>query len=304
MKFTTDIERGAWLLGRVSGDGVGCVAGTGFDAYVRLLHPVEATRRDAAVVDEWGSAEIVAEAVWPWAEVAARNGKVMHPLVQWRNLTHGEDEAMMSFDDGWRVGQSVEGWFDPRLLAALTVHLRAACETPEQVTAGIWNGFGELGTSSGAVFVSSADGDSQELERERARVETELAASVGPEVRRAVAAGPFLRWPGRDFMLFDTSLSELADPGWVYSAGLGWTTDFPGVMPQLLWPADHAWVVASEIDFDSTIVAGSRALIDAVLADDRFEAFEIAEDSDLSWDGDTINLMPRGQVVRRAIQRD
>lgn len=294
MKFTSDVERGAWLLARVGDRGIGDVAGTGFDAYARILHPVEAIRRDPTVTDEWGNPRIVAEVMWPWAEVAARNGRVMHPLVQWRNLTDNEDEAAMSFDDGWQVGQSVEGWFDPALLAALTVHLRAATEVPERVTAGVWNGFGDLNTSSTAVFVASTDDDPQDIDRERARVEAELAASVAPEVARATTAGPFLRWPGRDFILFDTGLTELADPRWVHTAGLGWTTDFPGVTPQLLWPADHTWVVASEIDFDSTIVAGSRDLIDAVLADDHFESFEVTEDSDLSWDGDTINSAGRG----------
>ncbi|WP_460700489.1 hypothetical protein [Nocardia thraciensis] len=295
MKFTTDVGRGQWLLTRARGDGIGEIAGTGFEAYARILHPVEATRRDATITDEWGTAAIIEETMWPWAEVAARNGRVMHPLVQWRNLTDGENEAAMSFDDGWSVGQTVEGWFDPNLLAALTVHLRAATGTPEAVTAGAWNGFGCFGgTSSSVVFVSSTDDDDpRELERERARMEAEAAAAVVPEVERAMAVGPFLRWPGRDFVLFDTDLTELADPGWVYAAGLGWTADFPGQMPQLLWPADHAWVVASEIDFDSTIVAGSRALIDAVLADNRFEALEIAEESDLSWDGDTINPAPK-----------
>ncbi|WP_280276608.1 hypothetical protein [Nocardia wallacei] len=292
MKFTTDVERGGWLVARAGADGVGNVAGTGFDAYARILHPVEAIRRDVTVTDEWGTPEVVAEAMWPWAEVAARNGRVMHPLVQWRKLTDDEDESAMSFDDGWEVGQSVEGWFDPSLLAVLTVHLRAATETPDKVTAGVWNGFGELNASAGTVFIASTDDDPQSIERERARIDAELAASVAPEIRRAVEAGPFLRWPGRDFLLFDTSLSELADPGWVHAAGLGWTTDFPGVTPQLLWPADHAWVVATEIDFDSTIVAGSRALIDAVLGDERFEAFEINERSDLSWEGDTINSAP------------
>ncbi|GAB4587011.1 hypothetical protein [Nocardia sp. IFM 10818] len=289
MEITTDVERGGWLLARVGEDGVGGIAGTGFEAYARILHPVEATRRDATVTDEWGGPAIVAEAMWPWAEVAARTGRVMHPLVQWRNLTDGEAEAAMSFGDGWAVGQTAEGWFDPSLLAALTVHLRAATETPEEVTAGVWNGFGELNTSADAVLIVSTDGDPHDIERERARIDAELAAAVTPEVGRAVVAGPFLRWPGRDFILFDTALSELADPTWVYAAGLGWTADFPGVTPQLLWPADHAWVVASEIDFDSTIVAGSRGLIAAVLADHRFESFEIAEDADLSWDGDTIN---------------
>ncbi|MFC9997389.1 hypothetical protein [Nocardia sp. NPDC127526] len=293
MDFTPDFERGGWLLARVGEDGVGCVAGTGFEAYARILHPVEATRRDATITDEWGRPAIVAEAMWPWAEVAARNGRVMHPLVQWRNLTDGEAEAARTFDDGWTVGQTVEGWFDPTLLAALTVHLRAATDTPEQVTAAVWNGFGEPNDSSTAFFVSATDDDPQPADHERTRFATELAAAVSPAVERAVETGPFLHWPGRDFLLFDTGLSDLADPTWVHAADLGWTTDSPGATPQLLWPADHTWVVASEIDFDSTIVAGSRTLIDAVLADDRFEAFEIAEDSDLSWDGDTINPAPK-----------
>jgi hypothetical protein len=42
--------------------------------------------------------------------------------------------------------------------------------------------------------------------------------------------------------------------------------------PNLWWPDDHAWCVASEIDFRSTYLGGSRALIDRVLDDERFEA--------------------------------
>jgi hypothetical protein len=37
------------------------------------------------------------------------------------------------------------------------------------------------------------------------------------------------------------------------------------------------------------IVAGSRTLVDDVLADDHFEAFEVHEGDDLSWDGDLLN---------------
>jgi hypothetical protein len=42
--------------------------------------------------------------------------------------------------------------------------------------------------------------------------------------------------------------------------------------PNLWWPDDHAWCVASEIDFRSTYLGGSRTLIDRVLDDERFEA--------------------------------
>jgi len=87
-----------------------------------------------------------------------------------------------------------------------------------------------------------------------------------------------------DYVLAHTDTAELAQPGW--GSRLGLRTDEP---PQLLWPEDHAWVLATEIDWDSTIIAGSRALIDSILADGRFEAYLVAENSDLSSNGDTIN---------------
>lgn len=45
------------------------------------------------------------------------------------------------------------------------------------------------------------------------------------------------------------------------------------------WPADHAWCVASEIDNAWTHVGGSRACIDAVLADPRLEVVETRSDA-------------------------
>lgn len=47
-------------------------------------------------------------------------------------------------------------------------------------------------------------------------------------------------------------------------------------LSNLWWPADRAWFVASEIDYDSTIVAGSRECIDAVLLAPGVEAFEVS----------------------------
>jgi hypothetical protein len=46
--------------------------------------------------------------------------------------------------------------------------------------------------------------------------------------------------------------------------------------PTLWWPDDRAWCVASEIDFHSTCVGGSRRLIDRLLGDPRLEALEVA----------------------------
>ena len=53
--------------------------------------------------------------------------------------------------------------------------------------------------------------------------------------------------------------------------------------------ADRAWVLVSEIDYDSTVVAGPRDLVAALVADPGIEAFEIPPGADLTQDGDRIN---------------
>jgi hypothetical protein len=60
----------------------------------------------------------------------------------------------------------------------------------------------------------------------------------------------------------------------------------------LVWPPDRSWCVAAEIDWDSTLVAGTAATCAAILADPRLEAFEVDYGDDLSWFGDTVNPRP------------
>ncbi|MGY1855148.1 hypothetical protein [Modestobacter sp. SYSU DS0290] len=59
--------------------------------------------------------------------------------------------------------------------------------------------------------------------------------------------------------------------------------------PNLWWPADRSWCVGTEIDFDSTLVAGSRALVDELLAHPVLEALEVHPEGSLTWDADEIN---------------
>ena len=47
----------------------------------------------------------------------------------------------------------------------------------------------------------------------------------------------------------------------------------------LWWPADHAWCVATEVDFAWTYIGGTRSCIAALLADPRLEAVETAASS-------------------------
>jgi hypothetical protein len=111
------------------------------------------------------------------------------------------------------------------------------------------------------------------------------ARSAASLPRPEILDGPKLRLPGRDYFLFTGPLGaalQLGDPGGIWSKS-----------PNLYWPEDHSWCVATEIDFDSTLVGGSRDLVDAVLAHQRLEAWPITADDSLAWDGDTINPWQR-----------
>jgi hypothetical protein len=225
MRIINDVERASWLGPRMYRLGgwarVGSVAGYGFEAYGRILHP-----RPPTGAGTWDQRR--------WADVAATAGKVMHPLVQWERLL-GHDEP--------RGGTSDVGYLGPQVLAALAPLLGRATTTPGDALAAYWVG------GTGQVLT----GRSASIDR-------------------------------YDYVLAQTDTAELAEPGWGLRLGL--RIDDP---PQLLWPEDHAWVLATEIDWDSTIVAGPRELVDAILTDSRFEAYPVDEDSDLSWNGDTIN---------------
>ncbi|WP_156466234.1 hypothetical protein [Janibacter sp. Soil728] len=291
MELMTDVTCGDWLLERVGGRGrVGGVVGTGFEAYTRILHPVPATRVDLSVTGEWGEHPVLEESRWTWSQAAARQGLTMHPLVQWNRIA--DLDRGVDFADCWQLGQTREGYFDLDLLAALTEQLAPATTTPEDLVAGIWNGWGELTGSGRALYAIEGSRLRAWLTRRQVlrEAERQQQQSLRPEIRAAAEHGPHLEWPAREMILCATSCDELSDPSWAEGAGLGLQPGFPpSISPQLLWPADRSWVVASEIDWDSTIVAGSRSLLDAVLGDDRLEAYEVDEDSDLSWEGDLVN---------------
>jgi hypothetical protein len=81
-----------------------------------------------------------------------------------------------------------------------------------------------------------------------------VGVAVDPAIARALEAHVELSLPGREYVLLRGTLDELAD---------------------------------------TTIVAGPRRLVDAVLASPALEAFDVPEDGDLSEDGDLLHPRPR-----------
>lgn len=78
--------------------------------------------------------------------------------------------------------------------------------------------------------------------------------------------GPGLRGSLRDYHLFGGSLEDSSR----------WDGGDP---PHLMWPADHAWFVAKDVDPDWIGVGGTVALIDDVLSAPGVEAARSAYDA-------------------------
>lgn len=63
----------------------------------------------------------------------------------------------------------------------------------------------------------------------------------------------------------------------------GWRT------PNLWWPEDRAWCVATEVDLMTTYVGGSHACVRQLLDDPWLEAAAVEPSDGIAYDGDAIN---------------
>ena len=59
--------------------------------------------------------------------------------------------------------------------------------------------------------------------------------------------------------------------------------------PSLIWPGDRSWFVATEVDFDSTLIGGSAPLIFDILAITTLESWPVEPDDSVAHDGDVVN---------------
>jgi len=157
-------------------------------------------------------------------------------------LFHGDRDGLPDDDL-----ESCEGDLSEPQLRALVEVLVRHTGTPGDCFFALWDGFGDLYGSPSSWTLSSSGG----------------GAAAPPAFSPEVLDGPRLRIPARDYLLFRGALVDAGDWG----AAEMW----PGVphrinSPNLMWPADRAWFVATEIDQPWTAVSGSAALIGDVVA--------------------------------------
>ncbi len=281
MEWTQDISLGHWLAEATSGRLGGRVPDLlprGFAGYARIFHPMSYSTPP----DEEPSGPAT------WSQVAADFGTRMHPLAQSAALRRLADpwsqEATVS--DNGRLYSGPEAGYLPQL--PQVVHLLTPhTTTPDSCVAAIWEGWGGLVSSGGRMDVrlfaspwprigTLINNFHIALVNARSRFHRSPKPGTGI-LPTAIATGPQLELPGRNYFLARLGLDELATDGWEKTAL--WNDSLLVHSPSLLWPEDHAWALATEIDFDTTLVGGSRALIGSLVNSTEIEALEVPGDA-------------------------
>ncbi len=244
-----------WLVPRFRGSGVAGIVPDGFSAYVRILHP--ARSRSGTPVR--------------WEQIAAWSGRAMHRLAEFHRIA----DPMPGYGNGVRPWDGHE----PRAGDLVQDSLRALCANLHQHTTTadacwfcIWDGYGWAHSSTASMIFH------------RTGAPPPTPPSPKKYLRYEVAAAPRVSLSSREYLLFEGPLDAAMDTDWSPSGSI-----VPH-SPNLFWPQDHAWCVASEIDLYTTFVAGSQELADTLVANPALEAWQVEPTDSVTSDGDRMNM--------------
>jgi hypothetical protein len=244
LEWSTDIAEGGWLEARIRGFGrdVGSAVPHGYDAYVRVFHP------------------ITGGPVARWCDLAARNGRIAHPEMQFHLISRPVGETPLGYEPlaGMSVGSLPRT--ECRVLSEVLVQHTT---TPKSCWFAVWEGFGQL-QGSPAASVLTIDGAQSHVR------------GLAPE---HVMSGGRVRLPHRAYLLLHGAVTDVVE-----------AFDLLGRQsPNLWWPDDRAWCVATEIDFGWTYVGASTQAISEVVSRPDLETMHAKVTDGMSYDSDRIN---------------
>jgi hypothetical protein len=266
LRVTDGSAAGAWIKPRLGGKfgAVTLQVPKGFEAYARVFHPASDTG--------WNPVR--------WAEVADAFGTTAHRAMQWHALLglSSPDELGGSYEPSSAVGSKWAG-HDPPVGAMDLDNLDALCEILIAHTADPSRCYFGLCTIHSWL-------DSFSVEE----LEPLLQLPYGRD--HIVLAGPL---SAIDQIEYDWSSSSLRMTWVAYRGEAPAPEPDPSEFlqreaPNLIWPADRSWLVASEVDFDSTIVGGSTKLIEAIVGSSELEAWQVEPTDSLASDADKVNV--------------
>jgi hypothetical protein len=102
-------------------------------------------------------------------------------------------------------------------------------------------------------------------------------------LREDLALGPIFHLPARGYHLLSGPLSAADE------SAVGWPARQSA---SLWWPDDRSWLVATEIDLDSTYIGCRGACRDGMVSSSDLEALEIDPATGIDWSSDPVNPSP------------
>jgi hypothetical protein len=179
------------------------------------------------------------------------------------------------FDAYARIDHERTGALPPEAARRLITILLKHTPAPEVLWLAMWNGYGQMHGPPAMATLTAVRIDADPAE----------AAPppppwpdgwMHPPLRQRNA--PLLRLPAREYLLYQGRPDQVA--GWMDG-------------PNLWWPADRAWCVASEIDLPWTYVGGSKTVIAEVLGDPELRAQPLSlDESTLAQDHPELGQRP------------
>ena len=186
-----------------------------------------------------------------WSEIARWSGMPLHPDSQFHSIALPSRRP--AGPPPWNGQGPERGSLDLADAETLIGWLGPHTGTPDRCLFCMWDGWGW-----DTAMYAALPGEPL----------IPLPDPVPPEVRY----GPRVRLPGRDYLLYTGPVD----------AALAFA-DSPGQTPNLWWPADRAWCVASEVDLSWSYVGGSAELIEELIADPRLEALPAVTEHAHTW---------------------
>lgn len=195
-----------------------------------------------------------------WTDVALELDQTLHATTQWHELINASDTDDHA-TSAWAGGHPERGSLAPEVAESLCRPLAEHTCTAENCLFALWTGWKMIS------FEGASDQGQVPPHRD--------LMSEGGEV-----CGPRFELPpeaGREYVL-------LTGPLWASVVlAEGRAVPAPG-SANFLWPADRSWCLATDIDFDSTLVGGSNALVEAILEAPDIEALQIGPNDSLLAD--------------------
>jgi hypothetical protein len=196
-----------------------------------------------------------------WSEVAAWAGRTVHPEMQFHAIAAPAPGRSLG-PSPWTYEPKL-GVLSERQTGALIELLPKHTTTPNACWLCLWEGYGyssavwmtfsfEQGPPPSPPARPPGAAEFEELQKRRKRV----------------------KLPGRDYLVFKGSIAQAQS----------WEDG-----PNLWWPEDRAWCVASEIDFPYTYVGGSTELIQDILRHPDLEALPATVEDGINYASDTVN---------------